>query len=104
MAKNLELMKEPLFICYATLLQVWYEDFEIQTSVRDAMDDWLDEFCDTMEIDRKAHGPFINQAAAVMERMFWHAFLKDVAIVHQQSDTHAAIEAAMATKVPENKP
>ena len=79
--KNYDLLKEPLFICYATVLQIWYEDKDIQSTLKENIGQWLDDFCDRLEIDKKSHGAFIQTSHANLVRVMWYAFLEDLAIM-----------------------
>lgn len=97
--KNYDLLKEPLFVCYATILQIWYEDPDIENSIRHAMDNWLNDFCQQLEIDQVGHAEFLKNSSATMTKMFWHAFLQDLAIM-PSTGSHDAIKAGMNTPLP----
>lgn len=79
--KNYDLLKEPLFICYATVLQIWYEDPEIKNTVSENIGQWLNDFCDKLEIDKTAHAAFLRQSQANLVRVMWYAFLQDLQIM-----------------------
>ena len=94
---NYELLREPLFICYATLLQEWYENPEAFTQLRTAVNAWLHDFCQRMEIDEGQYNDFLRSASATMTKMAWHAMLKDIGAM-PGSPAYPAIKAGMSVR------
>lgn len=93
--KKQELLKDPLFICYAMVIQEWYKNPQTVTNLGNAVDVWFNDFCAAYELNPDTD--FIRNAKHNLKLLFWNAMLADVSML-PNTPSYAAVEAGMSAQ------